>query len=312
MRIAVIGSGGVGGFYGAKLQQAGCEVTFVARGAHYEAMRAHGLAIERDDGQRLHLPKVDVTDDLRTLRSPDLILVAVKLWDLEEVAGRLAAVAGPQTAVLGLQNGVTKDEILTRVFGARAVIGGVAYVATSIGRPGVIAQVGTMARVRLGEYDGQRSERIDRLVRAFASQGVDAEQVDDIRRVLWEKYTLLVGLSGLTCVTRLSIGQVREHPRTRALLQSVMRETVAVGRALGVALPADYAEQCMQLADRLPYPMVASMRHDLEQGNRIELPWLSGGVATLGHKAGVETPVNGFIADVLAPCVNGRPASAPR
>ncbi len=249
MKIAVIGSGGVGGFYGLKLVRAGHDVKFVARGAHLEAMRESGLHIENESGIVESLPSVDVTDDILGLDPPDLILVAVKMWDLEEIAARLKRIAGPHTAVLSLQNGVIKDIVLKRVFGEEAVMGGVAYVATSIGRPGVIRQVGPMQRIRLGEYGGRKTERSAELVRSFASTGVDAALADDIERTLWEKFSFLVGLSSMTCMTHLTIGPVREHEGSRTLLQSIFDEVVALGRARGVALPQDYAAQCMRLAD---------------------------------------------------------------
>ncbi|MES2185074.1 MAG: 2-dehydropantoate 2-reductase [Pseudomonadota bacterium] len=307
MKIAVIGSGGVGGFYGLKLVQAGHDVTFVARGAHLKAMQETGLQIENDSGIAASLPQVKVTEDIASLEQPDLVIIAVKMWDLEAIAHSVQKIAGPQTAVLSLQNGVIKDHILRKVFGAGQVIGGVAYIATSVGRPGVIKQVGSMQRIKLGEYGGRTSERTQELVRSFAAQGVDATLADDIERVLWEKYVFLVGLSAMTCLTHLTIGPVRESEGSRGLLRSVIAEAVAVGRAHGVALPEDYASQCMALVDNLPFTMTSSMFHDLDKGNRLELPWLSGGVVALAREKGVATPANTFVADALSPYVNGRP-----
>jgi len=310
MKIAVIGSGGVGGFYGLKLARAGYDVTFVARGAHLRAMQESGLHIENESGIVESLASVNVTDDILSLKQPDLILIAVKMWDLEGIASTLKKIAGPQTAVLSLQNGVIKDIILKRIFDEEAVMGGVAYVATSIGRPGVIKQVGPMQRIKVGEYNGRKSARSEELVRSFASMGVDATLADDIERVLWEKFVFLVGLSSMTCLTHLTIGPVREHEGSRNLLQTIIEEAVAVGRARGVHLPEDYAKQCMQLVDNVAYAMTSSMYHDLEKGNRIELPWLSGGVVSLAREAGVPAPANTFATQVLDPYVNGRPKAA--
>jgi 2-dehydropantoate 2-reductase len=307
MKIAVIGSGGVGGFYGLKLVQAGHDVMFVARGAHLKAMRETGLQIENEAGTiTASLPDVQVTDDMLSLGKPDLILIAVKMWDLEDIATTLKKIAGPETAVLSLQNGVIKDIVLKRVFGEQSVMGGVAYVATSIGRPGVIKQVGPMQRIKVGEYGGRKTERSETLVRAFTQTGVDTTLADDIERTLWEKYVFLVGLSSMTCLTQLTIGPVREHEGSRALLRSIIGEAVAVGRARGVQLPADYADACMQLVDNVAYTMTSSMYHDLEKGNRLELPWLGGGVVSLAGEAGVPVPANTFATQVLAPYVNGR------
>lgn len=307
MKIAVIGSGGVGGFYGLKLVQAGHDVTFVARGAHLEAMRKTGLHIENDLGNNASLASVKVTDDPLTLDRPDLILIAVKMWDLEAMAQTLKKIAGPDTAVLSLQNGVIKDFILKKVFGDAAVLGGVAYVATSIGRPGVIRQVGALQRIRVGEYDGRKSARTQALVDAFSSTGIDATVAEDIQKVLWEKYVFLVGLSAMTCLTRLTIGPVRTSEGSRSLLRSVIAEAVAVGRAHGVALPEDYADRCMELVDDLPYTMTSSMFHDLEKGNRLELPWLSGGVVSLAQPFKVPVPANTFVTQALSPYIDGRP-----
>jgi 2-dehydropantoate 2-reductase len=307
MKILTIGSGGVGGFYGAKLVQAGHDVTFVARGAHLEALQKTGLRIENDAGLALALPKVTAIEDLRTVRHPDLVLIAVKLWDLKDVAEKLKDVVGPSTTVLSLQNGVIKDIVLKKAFGEQAVIGGVGYVATSIARPGVIRQVGDLQKIRLGAYGGAHSPVVAELADSFARVGIDALVSDDIQRVLWEKFVFLVGLSAMTCLTRLTIGPIRENAVSRHMLQNVISEAVNVGLARQVALPADYAARAMVLVDQLPYTMTSSMFHDLEKGNRLELPWLSGGVIALAEEAGVPVPVNQFIADALAPHVGGRP-----
>ena len=202
MKIAVMGSGGVGGFYGGRLARAGAEVTFVARGRHLAAMREQGLLIENEAQGDIHLPKVQVTDDPATIGPVDLVLVGVKLWDLEAAAKTLKPVVGPDTAVLSLQNGVIKDDILRRIFGDKAVMGGVGYVATHIARPGVIRQVGTLQRILFGEYDGSRSARAQALLELALKAGLQAELSTDIRRTLWEKYTFLVGLSGTTATMR--------------------------------------------------------------------------------------------------------------
>jgi 2-dehydropantoate 2-reductase len=300
MKIAVLGSGGVGGFYGGRLANAGYDVTFVARGAHLAAMRSHGLAIENTTQGNIHVPRVAVTDDPATIGPVDLVLIAVKLWDTEAAARAVKPIVGPRTAVLSLQNGVIKDDIMRREFGAAAVMGGVAYVGTHISRPGVILQTGTLQRLVFGEYDGVRSERARELLEALLRAGIQAELSEDIRRTLWEKYVFLVGLSGTTTTMRSTIGAIRDNPQTRAFLVDLMKETVAVGRAHGVKLPEDYAEQRLAFADTVAPDMSSSMHHDLEQGNRLEVAWLSGGVVQLGRAVGVETPANRAVWDILA------------
>lgn len=300
MKIAVMGSGGVGGFWGGRLAHAGYDVSFIARGAHLDAMREHGLTIENEPQGNIHVPRVTVTDDPATIGVADLVLIAVKLWDTEAAAGVVRALVGPGTAVLSLQNGVIKDDILRRVFGDAAVMGGVGYVAARISRPGVILQTGTMQRCILGEYDGRRSARVEELHAALLHAGIKSEISDDIRRTLWEKYVFLVGLSGSTTTMRSTIGPIRENPQTRAFLFDLMKETVAVGRAHGVHLPEDYAEQRLAFADTMATDMTSSMHHDLNSGNRLEVPWLSGGVVQLGQQVGVPTPANRAVWDILA------------
>jgi 2-dehydropantoate 2-reductase len=306
MKIAVMGSGGVGGFYGGHLAHVGCDVTFVARGAHLKAMREHGLKIESAAHGDIHVPKVKVTEDPATIGPVDLVIIAVKLWDIETTATAIKPIVGPHTGVLSLQNGVIKDDILRRAFGDKAVMGGVGYVATHISRPGVIHQTGTLQRLLFGEYDGSRSERAETLYAAALRTGIKTELSADIRKTLWEKYVFLVGLSGSTTTMRSTIGPIRENPQTRAFLQDLMRETVAVGRAHGVALPEDYADQRMTFADSVAPDMTSSMHHDLEGGNRLEVAWLSGGVVQLGKAVKVPTPANRAVWDMLALHADGR------
>ena len=305
MKILVMGSGGVGGLYGGRLASAGCDVTFVARGAHLAAMREHGLLIENATLGDTLVKSVKVTDDPASAGTPDLILFAVKLWDTEAVAKLLKPIAGPHTAVLSLQNGVVKDDILGGIFGASALMGGVAYVGTHISHPGVINQVGTLQRLVFGEYDGKKSARSEQLLAALLRAGIQAELSNDIRRTLWEKYTFLVGLSGTTASMRTTIRPVRENPQTRAFLHDLMKEAVAVGRALGVALPEDYADDRLKFADGVPATMDSSLHHDLKNGNRLEVEWLAGGVVRLGQKVGVATPCNRAVWDVLALAASG-------
>jgi 2-dehydropantoate 2-reductase len=300
MKIVMMGSGGVGGFFGARLVKAGHDVAFIARGAHLAAMRESGLTIENEPQGPLHLPKVKATDAPSSLGVADLVILSVKLWDTEAAAQQARPLIGPDTAVLSLQNGVIKDDIMRRVFGEKAVLGGVCYVATHISRPGVIHQTGTMQRIVVGEYDGTRSKRIEVLHSALVSSGVTAELSDDVRRSIWEKYVFLVGLSATTTSMRRTLGPIRANPQTRAFLHDVMREVVAVGRAHGVALPADYADNRLAFGDTLPVDMTSSMHHDLEKGNRLEVEWLSGGVVRLGKEKGIPTPCNRAVCDILA------------
>ncbi|MPZ43747.1 MAG: 2-dehydropantoate 2-reductase [Betaproteobacteria bacterium] len=306
MRIAVMGSGGVGGFVGGRLAHAGCDVRFVARGEHLKVMRANGLVIERDGQDAIRIPNVRAAEDPALLGPVDLVIIAVKLRDTEAAAAAVRPLVTPATAVLSLQNGVTKDDILRREFGAQAVVGGVTYVATRIARPGVIGQTGAVQRVVIGEYDGRPSPRVQSLHDWLTRAGIDAAISDDIRRTLWEKFVFLVGLSSTTATMRVRLGAILGNAQTRAFLLDLMREVVAVGRALGVALPSDYAEQRLAFADTMPQDMTSSLHHDREAGRPLEIEWLAGAVATLGRAHAIPTPLCRAVWDILALHAAGR------
>lgn len=305
MKIAVMGSGGVGGYFGGRLALSGCDVSFIARGAHLAAMREHGLKIESQSGD-IHVSRVRASDDPAAIGPVDLVMFCVKLADTESAARAIKPLFGTDTAIVSFQNGVQKDEILRREFGDKAVIGGVGYIATAIARPGVIKHTGTMQRLLFGEYDGTRSARVQALYDACRRAGINAEVPDDIRRAIWEKFVFLVGLSGTTTAVRLPIGPIRENPHSRAFLLDIIAEAVAVGRAQGVALPEDYAQQRLAFCDGLPAEMTSSMHHDLDRGNPLEVAWLSGSVADMGAKLGVPTPANRAVRAILAPHERGR------
>jgi 2-dehydropantoate 2-reductase len=298
MKIAVMGSGGVGGYFGARLAKGGADVAFVARGPHLAAMRERGLTITGPD--EFHLPKVTATEDPSSIGVADLVIFAVKLWDTEAALARIKPIVSPQTVVISFQNGVLKDDYLTRAFGEERIMGGVCYVATSIAQPAVIARTGPLERMVFGEFDGTSSPRANRFLEACLAGGIKAELSTDIRREIWEKFVFLVALSGTTTTMRTTIGPIRENQQTRAFLLDLMREVVAVGRARGVELPEDFAERRLALADQVAPDMTSSMHHDLERGNRLEVRWLAGAVVELGRAAGIETPLNRAVADILA------------
>jgi 2-dehydropantoate 2-reductase len=299
MRIAVMGTGGVGGYFGARLAQAGQDVHFVARGRQLAALREHGLRVESPRGH-LHLRDVQVTDDPAEIGPTDLVIFGVKLWDTEAAAAAIRPLVGAHTAVISFQNGVVKDDILKRLLGERAVAGGVGYIAATIAEPGLIRHTGAMQKLVFGEYDGQASERLRRFADACAAAGIDHELSPHIRRTLWEKFVFLVGLSGTTATARVPIGPIRSHPRARAFLRDLMDETVQVARAESVDLPAGFADDRLAFCDQLPATMTSSMHHDLQRGSRLEVPWLSGDVVARGQRLGVATPCNRAVFDILS------------
>ena len=306
MRIAIMGSGGLGGYFGARLVDGGADVHFVARGAHLHAMRSHGLRVEGPTA--IHIPRVNATDDPQDIGIADVVMLCVKLWDTDAALEQIRPLVGPATTIISFQNGVLKDQSIRAAYDQAHIMGGVGYVAATIERPGVIRQTGTMQRLIFGELGGSRSARGASLLAACLAGGINAELSDHIRREIWQKYVFLVGLSGTTTTIRKPIGPIREHPETRAFLLDIMREVVAVGRAHGVDLAEDYADVRLRLTDDLPYEMTSSMHHDLERGNRLEVRWLAGGVAELGRDKGVPTPLNRAIAAILALHATGKAA----
>ncbi|NEB20445.1 ketopantoate reductase family protein [Streptomyces coelicoflavus] len=309
MRIAVIGAGGVGGYFGARLAAAGNEVTFVARGGHLEAMRRSGLVVHSPLGE-LRTPPESVVGSISELGPTDLVLVAVKLWDTEAVADQLRSSAARDAPVLSLQNGVHKDAVLRDRLTEEQVLGGVCFISAFIEAPGVVRHNSPLQKVALGSYGPGPTETGRAVLAAFRDAGIDAEASDDIERAIWEKFVFLVGLSATTATVRQPIGVVRAHERSRALLYDVMAETVAVARASGVRLDGDFARDRLDFCDTLPAAMTSSMHNDLDKGNRLELPWLSGGVVELAGRLDVPVPRNRTVADILAPHVLGRPAGS--
>ncbi len=307
MRIVIMGAGALGGYFGARLAASGNDVAFVARGAHLAAIQQHGLRVTSARGD-LHLRDVVATDDPRTLGPADVVLIAVKLWDLEAAAMAVKPLVQPGTAVVAFQNGVSKDETLIQHLGREAVIGGVAQIGVVIAEPGVIAHTGTMAKLIFGELDNARSTRVEAFQAACTGAGIDAEIPADIRLATWEKFVFLVGMSAATASMRSRIGPIRGNPRARAFLADLMREAVAVGHALGVPLAQDYVERRMAFIDGLPAEMTASMQGDLARGNRLEMPWLSGAVVDMGQRLNLPTPLNRAVTAILALYENGTPA----
>lgn len=239
MRIAVVGAGGVGGYFGARLAAGGHEVTFVARGRHLEAIRQRGLLVRSPLGE-LKVPAISVVATIAELEPADVVLVAVKLWDTENVAAQLRDVVDEDTRVISLQNGVRKDSVLRRHLPAENVWGGVCYISAVIEEPGVVSHHGAMQKVVFGPYNNADTQRAGDFLDACVSSGIEAELSSDIERVIWEKLVFLVGLSATTTAVRQPIGVIRSNVRSRELLRDVMAEAVAVGRAAGVTLDPDF------------------------------------------------------------------------
>jgi 2-dehydropantoate 2-reductase len=309
MRIVIIGAGGVGGYFGARLIAAGEDVTFVARGSHLAALQTTGLRIESPKGD-LHLQEVRATGDMHAVGEADVILLTVKMYDLESAAATLSPLIGRNSVVITLQNGVEAVDIVAQQVGRGHVAGGVAYVAAVIAEPGLIRHTSLDALI-FGELDGHRSERLAALEAACRRAGFSARVSDHIDVDLWSKFSRLSVFSGMTAVTRSPIGVLRSDPDLLAMLQAACEETALVARARGIALPDALMQEIMRMVEELPYHAKSSMLEDLERGRRLELPWLSGAVVRLGREAGIPTPIHSFIATVLKPHVNGQAVAGP-
>jgi 2-dehydropantoate 2-reductase len=303
MRIAIVGSGGVGGYFGGRLAAAGADVTFLARGAHLEAMRARGLRIDSPKGN-LHLPRVKAESDPALVGAVDVAFFAVKLYDTDGALAMLPPLLGPGTLVIGFQNGVETVGTLTRAVGAAHTAGGVSYVSAVIAEPGVIKHT-AMDHLIFGMPDGSRSPQLEALLEACRPAGFQSTLSTDITVDIWTKFVRLSVFSGMTAVTRGSIGVIVNDPELLEMLRAAVRETMAVAHAKGIAVPHTIDDDVTAAYKALPPQAKASMLEDLERGRRIELPWLSGAVVRLGREAGVATPIHAFITTVLKPYVNG-------
>jgi 2-dehydropantoate 2-reductase len=306
MRIAIMGTGGVGGYFGARLAASAADVTFIARGEHLSAMQTNGLQVLSANGDLLLKP-ARATHAPSEVGVVDLVMIGVKLWSTEEAVREIAPMVGPNSTVVSFQNGVIAIDQLLAAYGRQRVIGGVANIAALIEAPGVIRHNGTMARLIFGELDGRKSARCEEFAALCQRAGFDHVLSEDINRAIWEKFVFLASFSGMTSLTRQPIGPIRTDPELRAMLREAIAEVVAVGRAKGANLPADQVEKSLAWADGLPATMVASMLGDLQRGNRLELPWLSGAVVKLGVELGVPTPTHRFISLALKPYANGAP-----
>jgi 2-dehydropantoate 2-reductase len=307
MRIAVVGAGGVGGGFGVALAKAGADVTFIARGAHLAAMKGQGLKVQGARGDS-HLVPTQATDDPASIGVVDIVLFCVKLWDVESAGEAIKPLVGPHTAVIPLQNGVDAHERLIPILGAKSLMCGVAQISASIVAPGMIQQVGTFMRMIFGELDGKPSKRAEELHALCIKAGFDATLSDRILTELWMKFVLLAANAGIVALSRQPIGKVRDDADMRAMLVAAYQETIDVGRAKGIALPSDTLDKVVDFLGHAPPAMKPSMALDLDRGNRLELPWLSGKVVEIGRQFGVPTPVHGMAYAMLKPYIMGKPA----
>lgn len=299
MRVTVMGAGGLGGYFGGLLARAGHEVTFVARGAHLEAIRRQGgLQVRAVDAEWL-APAGAVE---RPPDDPsDLVLFTVKSYDTEAAAGLVAPAVGPDTAILSLQNGVDNEEALARRYGAARVLGGVVYIFAGIVAPGVVAQTGGIRRVVFGEWRGGMNDRVRRFEAVFKAAGWNVAASDDVVREKWVKFAFICAQAGMTALTRLPIGEIRACGPTWAMFRQIVEEVVAVGRARGISFPPDLVDTHVAFAERLEPSGTSSLYNDLVGGRRLEIEALHGAVVRFGRETGVPTPACAAVYAALLP-----------
>jgi 2-dehydropantoate 2-reductase len=300
MKIAVIGVGGLGGYYGGLLCRAGHEVAFIARGEHLTALREKGLQVKSVHGD-FHVAPVRATDRPREIGPVDLVLVCVKTPAIDAAAEAALPLVGPDTVVMGLQNGIDAAERLGKGVGMDRVLGAVTWIAAHIEAPGVIRQVSDFRRIVLGELDGSTSDRVRRTVEALGRMGIPVEAADAIRRALWEKFVFIAGFSGVGALTRLEVGDYRAVPQTRALMTSLMREVENLAGATGVRLATDVVDQALARIDGAAPTMKPSMQRDVEAGRPSELESMIGVIARMGRSLGVPTPTADILYAALLP-----------
>jgi len=305
VKIVFVGAGGVGGYFGARLAAAGADVALIARGPHLAAIRGQGLAVESPLGNLRQ--KIRAEADPAAIGPVDLVLLAVKLWDVESTIDQIRPLMGPTTHVVSLQNGIDSPKMLEAAFGRDRVLGGVAHIATTIAGPGTIRHTGTLARLTIGAFGNPQHEKAAAFVAAAKAAGIDAVLSPDIARAIWEKFVFLSAFSAITAASRLAKGILWRDPTSRALYETLVREAVAVARAEKIDLAPDQVEKTVAQAAALPDGMKASMLHDLERGAKLELPWLSGAVVRMAQAHGLGAPSHAAIVGLLQPFAQGTP-----
>ena len=300
MRIAIMGVGGVGGYFGGLLAQAGADVTFIARGEHLRAMREYGLRVESVHGDFTVAP-VQATDDPAAIGPVDTVIFATKTYQLDAAAQAMRPLIGPGTTVLPLHNGVDAAERTATIVGHAHVLGGVCYVGSQILAAGVIMQISQFRRVVVGELDGPITPRVERIVAVLRRAGAAAEASDDIQKMRWTKFAFIAPFSGVGAVTRVPAGEIVACPEARALAAAAVAEVEAVARAKGVALDADITPKTVAFIDNLTPLQIASMQRDVLDGRPSELESMIGAVVRFGAELGVPTPAFGFFYAALLP-----------
>ena len=307
MKILMMGSGGVGGYFGGRLAAAGNDVTFVARGSHLAAIQKDGLTLDSQLGNAVIKP-AKVTQDPTAAGVPEIVIFATKMGDTEGAANQLRPIVRDGVTIITFQNGVEGPEILARVLPGAHIVPGVARIASHISKPGVIEQRSPFARIEFGEAKGGTSPKLDAFHAACKAAGIDAVVSDNIQRNVWMKFAMLAPFSGMTALTGQTAGPIRTTPGTRALIEAAVKEVIAVGKAAGAGFKDGDFEALMKIIEANPAGMTSSMAHDRMAGKPLEVNYLSGAVVRIGEKHGVAAPTHKFITQALAIDVGGKKA----
>lgn len=296
----IMGTGGVGGYYGGLLAKNGNDVTFIARGEHLTAMQQNGLQVKSIHGDFTVSP-ANATDDPANVGPVDLILFCVKTYSTDDAAQAIRPAVGPQTAVLSLQNGIDAAERIGKVIGAEHVIGGATWLSSAVEAPGIIKQISQFRRIVFGELSGGQSERIQSIYEVLKNTGITVETSQDIQKILWTKFVFISAVSSFGSLTRLPMGDYRSVPETRRLLSGIMQEVAALARAQGIQLDDDVVQKSLEFADSAGAHIKPSMQLDVEAGRRTELESMVGVIGRKGREADVPTPIADFVYACLLP-----------
>jgi len=304
MKIAIMGTGPMGGYIGARMAEAGADVTFIARGAHLAAIRRDGLKMTSPEGD-VHVNPASASDDPKAVGPVDLIFLGVKLYDVETAVRDLLPMLGPDTGVVSLQNGIDTPAIISKIAGPQHNVPGVAFINGEIAAPGVI-QHNAMNGLVAGEPDGRASARMQALEELGKKAVLDVSISPDIELELWRKFLVLTPASGMSCLTRLPMGRIRETPPSWRLIEEAMDELIAVARAEGVEMGEEDRQAGVRgIRDMMPPTWRGSLVTDLEAGRRLEVEWLHGTICRLGEKHGIDTPFHRVVLGALMPHANG-------
>jgi 2-dehydropantoate 2-reductase len=300
MKIVVMGTGGMGGYYGGLLSRQGNDVTFIARGEHLEAIQKSGLQVKSPHGD-FHVSPANATEDAASVGTAELILFCTKTYNTDEAVQKVKPIVGKDTTVLSLQNGIDAPERIGKAIGMEHMLAGATWISSAVEAPGTIKQVSEFRRVVMGELNGQMTPRLQAIYEAFTQTGITAEQSENILKVLWTKFVFICAASSFGSLTRLPIGEYRAVPETRSVIEALLREVEALAQRQGIGLDADIVEKTLAFIDHNGPKIKPSMQLDVEAGRRTELDAIIGVVGRKGREVGLQTPVADMLYGLLLP-----------